>query len=89
MNDMMKSLRDTKVEKSDLRVMVIGAHPDDADNLAGGTAIKFARAGARVAGQTQTGILIPLVVPSQTTRGSATLPMRSQQVATLPRGVVG
>ena len=48
MNDMMKSLRDTKVEKSDLRVMVIGAHPDDADNLAGGTAVKFARAGARV-----------------------------------------
>ena len=48
MNDMMKSLRDSKVEKSDLRVMVIGAHPDDADNLAGGTAIKFARAGARV-----------------------------------------
>ena len=48
MNDMMKSFQDTKVEKSDLRVMVIGAHPDDADNLAGGTAIKFAREGARV-----------------------------------------
>ena len=48
MNDMMKSLRDSNVEKSDMRIMVVGAHPDDADNLAGGTAIKFARAGARV-----------------------------------------
>ena len=33
---------------SDLRVMVIGAHPDDADLNFGGTAIKLARAGAHV-----------------------------------------
>ncbi|MCQ2391625.1 MAG: PIG-L family deacetylase [Kiritimatiellae bacterium] len=32
----------------DLRIMVIGAHPDDADLNFGGTAIKYARAGARV-----------------------------------------
>ena len=44
----MKTCYNPTVEKSDLRVMVIGAHPDDADNLAGGTAVKFARAGARV-----------------------------------------
>lgn len=33
---------------SDLRIMVIGAHPDDSDLNFGGSAIKFVRAGARV-----------------------------------------
>jgi len=38
-----------KIDKiSDLRIMVIGAHPDDPDLNFGGTAIKFAQAGARV-----------------------------------------
>ena len=33
---------------ADLRVMVIGGHPDDADQFAGCTAIKWADRGARV-----------------------------------------
>ena len=37
-----------EMNMKDLRVMVIGAHPDDADLNCGGTAIKLARAGARV-----------------------------------------
>lgn len=36
------------MKNDDLRVMVIGAHPDDADLNFGGTAIKLAQAGARV-----------------------------------------
>ena len=32
----------------DLRVMVIGGHPDDADQFAGCTAIKWSDRGARV-----------------------------------------
>lgn len=35
-------------DRSGLRLMVIGAHPDDADQFASGTAAKFAKAGARV-----------------------------------------
>lgn len=37
-----------EMNMKDLRVMVIGAHPDDADLNCGGTAIKLVRAGARV-----------------------------------------
>lgn len=33
---------------SDLRILVVGAHPDDPDLNFGGTAVKFARAGAHV-----------------------------------------
>jgi len=35
-------------EAASLRVMVIGAHPDDPDITGGGLALKFVRAGARV-----------------------------------------
>ena len=36
------------MDKKELRIMVIGAHPDDADQFAAGTAAKFAAAGASV-----------------------------------------
>jgi len=48
MNDMMLGAKSAAVDKKGLRVMAIGAHPDDTDNFAGGIAIKYARAGARV-----------------------------------------
>jgi LmbE family N-acetylglucosaminyl deacetylase len=35
-------------DKNEINVVVIGAHPDDADGSAGGTAIKFAKAGHHV-----------------------------------------
>ncbi len=37
-----------RVEPRDLRVMIIGAHPDDPDITGGGLALKFVRAGATV-----------------------------------------
>ena len=36
------------MDKKELRILVIGAHPDDADQFASGTAVKFAAAGACV-----------------------------------------
>lgn len=37
-----------KIEAKDIRVMIIGAHPDDPDITGGGIALKFVKAGATV-----------------------------------------
>ena len=37
-----------KVEPQDLRVMIIGAHPDDPDITGGGLALNFVKVGATV-----------------------------------------
>lgn len=47
--DQKKTMADfVKTDMKDMRVMVIGAHPDDADLTCGCTAISFAKRGARV-----------------------------------------
>ena len=41
-------MKNTKELEQKLRVMIIGAHPDDPDISAGGLALKFVKVGARV-----------------------------------------